>query len=110
MITVEYACTLTVTHPQGDREAIRAEVDRVMQELLLIEQSAVAITNAAISLDLDTSTVIVELVSGGPNFAAAQRTAESSLRAAIHAAGGSTPGWEWTEVGKTLGVEDLQDA
>ncbi len=110
MITIEFQCTLTVTHPTSDREAIREEVDRVMRELILIEQSAVAITNAAISLDLDSLQVVVELVAGGGTFQVAQRTAESSLRAAIHAAGGSTPGWEWTELDKRLNVEALEHA
>ena len=111
MIHFEYSLTLAVRSPDENEEQILAEVDRVMQELLILEELDAGVTDAAVSLDLAARQVVIELTVRGDSFEDAQRNADSSIRCAIHAAGGGTPNWTdgWKIVQKEQRV-DLEHA
>lgn len=67
--------------------------DRLMVELVNLVESGCGITDPALSIDADTCTAVVELVAQADSFDDAAALADSSVRAAAHAAGWSTAGW-----------------
>ncbi|NLG22241.1 MAG: hypothetical protein GX555_12525 [Actinomycetales bacterium] len=76
------------------REELRLHVDAVMDQLLVLEEAAGAVVHSgAVSLDLGSSKVTIELVGVGETFDEAQAAADGAVRTAIHVAGGHTPGW-----------------
>jgi hypothetical protein len=95
MISIDFVLDLCADNYAEDAE-LRGEVGRIMDQLLALENAGCGISDAAISLDLATSTVSVELVAQGKDFQEAVTRADSSVRAAIHAAGGHTPQWRVT--------------
>jgi tRNA threonylcarbamoyladenosine modification (KEOPS) complex Pcc1 subunit len=66
--------------------------ERVM-EALLKEEASCAIQDSAVSLNLADGLITLELVAEGADTSEAVAVAMSAIRAAIHAAGGSTPDW-----------------
>jgi hypothetical protein len=78
-----------------DRDTLDAHSDAVMDELLILESEQVF--DADMSVDLGRMTVSVSIVAYGDNEAEAAIKADSTIRAAIHAANGSTPGWKYAE-------------
>ena len=72
---------------------IPGDLDRVMSELLALEACTSALTDSAIGLDLAemSAEISVSVEAESPESAIA--LAMSSIRTAIHAAGGSTDGW-----------------
>lgn len=77
----------------SDETTVVAQLDRVMAELLGIEQSGGSIRDAAVSLDLTEATVMIELLSTAADFETASGLAEGALREAIAAADGLQPTW-----------------
>jgi hypothetical protein len=63
-----------------------------MAELLKLEETC-HISDTAVSMEADTSTVQIEVVANGDTFEAADELANSCVRAAIHATGGATLAW-----------------
>lgn len=86
----------------GDAESIAPLAAAVMRELLQLE-GADNVLDTAVSADAARREVTIELVGCGPDPIQALLNGISAMRAAIHAAGGATPGWpdrasEWTIV------------
>jgi hypothetical protein len=72
---------------------IPGDLDRVMSELLALEACTSALTDSAIGLDLAEMSAEISVSVKAESPEAAIALAMSSIRTAIHAAGGSTAGW-----------------
>jgi hypothetical protein len=83
--------TFTVTG-HFDEDGLDAHTDLVMEELLKLEDENVS--DSDISAILAQSEVSVTVVAIAMTFDDAVQLADSTIRAAIHAAGGSTPRWK----------------
>ena len=83
-------------HVAGTHSAKQLEVkgDRVMSALLDIESVDPRITDSAVSLDTANKVMTIGLVVSGTDYEETVAHSLTSIRAAIHAAGGSTPGWD----------------
>lgn len=79
--------------PNGPIEAIPADVDRVMVELLALEACTDGLADSAIGLDLEELSAEISVSVDAESPEAAISTAMGAIRTAIHAAGGSTAGW-----------------
>ena len=75
-----------------DRLQVRG--DRVMSALLDLESADPRITDSAVSLDSESKVMTVGLVVAGVDYEETVAHALTSIRTAIHAAGGSTPDWD----------------
>lgn len=73
-------------------EDLDRHTDRVMDELLKLESAT--ITDADLSAMLSTGIVELSITVAAGDFDEAVECADSCIRAAIHSAGGHTPGWE----------------
>lgn len=71
--------------------------DRLMEELVKLVDSDCGIADPAVSVDLETGTALVELIARADSFDDAAALADSSVRAAAHAAGWTTAGWNVTK-------------
>lgn len=60
----------------------------VMETLVCLEEKGGNVSDAALSVDLETKIVEIELVGHGKDFAAARSAAESAVHSAIHKVGG----------------------
>jgi hypothetical protein len=65
-----------------------------MEALLDLEEADLAIQDPDLAADISTGHVDVQMVVEADDPAAAMVKALATLRAAIHAIGGATPGWE----------------
>lgn len=84
-------CTWRFTIVADDVAEVPAEVDRIMQHLLELEDGQ--LHDAAIGLDLATMSVEISIAVHAESPDQGIVTAMSAIRAAVHAAGGSTPDW-----------------
>lgn len=76
------------------RDELHAHGDRVMDELLNLEQCNDDFTDSSVSTDAAAKTITIDLlVWDVTEPAAAIRRALDIIRPAVHAAGGSTPRW-----------------
>ncbi|MDR0483597.1 MAG: hypothetical protein LBH13_10685 [Cellulomonadaceae bacterium] len=81
-----------VFHVTSDGPAdLEAHLDDVMNELLAIESEQA--DSAGMGIDLSQGIVEIELTAYAENFDDAVAYASSTIRTAIHAAGGYTHGW-----------------
>lgn len=87
-----------VTSPASDSD-LADHVDCVMQELLKLEDCTPELGDAAIGLDSDRGKVEIELTIAVDDLADAVGVGKSAIRAAVHAAGGYTLGWDEKAVG-----------
>lgn len=94
MISIDFSLTLVVGGFDSEDE-LRAELGRVMDELINLQESGCGIEDPAMSLDMSGPLLTIELVAEGSDFTEAQHRADSCARAAIHAAGGATPHWHY---------------
>lgn len=69
-------------------------LDPLMEALLDLEEADEAITDPDLAADLSTGRVDVQMIVEADDPAAAMVKALATLRAAIHAIGDATPGWE----------------
>jgi len=69
-------------------------LDRVTSELAKIDESTPGLLDYAVSSDASDSTAVVEITVVAGDGLEALNGAVSWVRAAFHAAGGQTPGWE----------------
>lgn len=76
-------------------EAFSDSIFRVADELIDLEASNDALLDSSLAATLedDGATVEITLTVRAETFVDAEAQADSALRAAIHAAGGFTPGW-----------------
>jgi hypothetical protein len=75
-------------------ELLQAKGDRVMSALLDLESADLRLADSAVSLDTETMTMTIGLVVDGNDYQETVAHALTSIRTAIHAAGGSTPDWD----------------
>ena len=75
-------------------ELLHAKGDRVMSALLDLESADLRLADSAVSLDTETMTMTIGLVVAGNDYQETVAHALTSIRTAIHAAGGSTPDWD----------------
>lgn len=92
-VDVKWLFTITMADPSDDA-ALDDHVDQMMRQLLTLEDCDPRIADSAVGCNTATGEVEIELTAAGSSPADAMQLAESSLRAAIHAAGGFTPGWD----------------
>lgn len=85
----------------GDRDEATTLLDRLMTELQNLSESGCGVSDPALSADHSTNIVTVEIVAEAADFDGAVALADSSLRAAAHAAGWNTPGWELRQQSKS---------
>ncbi|MGH3266098.1 MAG: hypothetical protein ACRDNS_29360, partial [Trebonia sp.] len=69
-------------------------LDPLMEALLDLEEADAAISDPDIAADVSTGCVDVQMTVDADDPAAAMVKALATLRAAIHAIGDATPGWE----------------
>lgn len=69
-------------------------LDPLMEALLALEEADEAIADPDLAADLGTGHVDVQMVVDADDPAVAMVKALATLRAAIHAIGDATPGWE----------------
>lgn len=79
--------------PSQETAQVPNELDRVMQELLLLEGCTDRLSDSAIGLDLDELVAEISVSVDAPSLDEGISIALGSIRTAIHAAGGSTAGW-----------------
>jgi hypothetical protein len=79
-----------------DAAAFEARVDRLMEALLGIEAAGGAIIDPDVAADLSKCRLDVQMLVEAADPAEAMVKALATLRAAIHAIGDATPGWETT--------------
>ena len=106
MVEIYLTTDLTVTG-YGTVDALESELGRVMEQLVSLSGPGCDVDDPAISLDLGTQTVTVELLVRGEDFDAATRNADIALRTSVHAAGGATPAWEVTKQSQRAELVDL---
>lgn len=69
-------------------------LDQVMNALMALESADKRITDSDFVATLKTGLVCINSSAQGESFDEAAALAMATIRAAIHAAGGFTPGWE----------------
>jgi hypothetical protein len=79
-----------------DLAAFGVHLDPLMEALLSLEAADSAVEDPDLAADLGTGRVDVQITVEAPDPAAAIVKALETLRAAIHAIGGSGSGWETT--------------
>ena len=79
-----------------NRPAFGVHLDPLMEALLRLEAADGAIEDPDLAADLGTGHVDVQLTVEAADPAAAMVKALATLRAAIHAIGGTDSGWETT--------------
>jgi hypothetical protein len=79
-----------------DPAAFGVRLDPLMEALLRLEAADAAIEDPELAADLGTCGLDVQMTVEAEDPAAAMVKALATLRAAIHAVGGATPGWETT--------------
>ncbi len=85
---------LTMTFTVSGATDLDAQTDLVMDELTNLEAGNEALRDSDLSASLRDGQVVIAIVGLGRTFDEAQDVASSAIRAAIHAAGGSTPKWK----------------
>jgi hypothetical protein len=75
-------------------ELLQAKGDRVMSALQDLESADLRLADSAVTLDTETMTMTIGLVVDGNDYQETVAHALTSIRTAIHAAGGSTPDWD----------------
>ena len=89
---VECTWRFTVSSDKSAAELSR-DLDMVMNELLVIEELDPCLSDASLALDNASGTVEIGLRCVSTSTERGTHHIMSAIRAAIHAAGGATPGW-----------------
>lgn len=91
-VIVQMVRSFYVTPLEGESaDDLDGHSDEVLRQLLALE--ADNLTDATVSVDLGAQTVEIEVLANADSFDEAVEVADGAIRAAIHAAGGSTPEW-----------------
>lgn len=92
MTTYAFEATFEVVGP--DAEGLEQAAGQLMDELLALEKAGCGIHSSAVSVDLADRTVEVEVSVDHDDEETARAVSQSCIRAAIHATGGGTAGWD----------------
>jgi hypothetical protein len=76
------------------RNPFEERIDPLMEALLDLEEADTAITDPDLAADVSNGRVDVQMIIEAEDPASAMVKALATLRAAIHAIGDATPGWE----------------
>jgi hypothetical protein len=87
---------VALAHRDGD---LGSAIDAVTDELARTDESTPELLDYAVSSDADDDSAVFELTVGAGDDMEALAAAVSWVRPAIHAAGGTTPGWILDGVG-----------
>jgi hypothetical protein len=101
---------LTRTFSVSGNSDLDAHTDLVMDALVELEECSDALEDADLSAVIAERTVTIAIVGSGATFDEAVAVADSAIRSAIHAAGGSTPVWEAPVFDPTSSAAELVDA
>ncbi|MFB9776025.1 hypothetical protein [Brevibacterium otitidis] len=77
----------------GDTD-LESVFDALADELASLEDATMGLLDSTVSMDANESLIAATVTTEGDTFEAAAQTADSAVRAAVHAAGGATPGWD----------------
>jgi hypothetical protein len=102
----EVTLPLRVSRPAGDG-ALEGEIERVVDELAALDQCKEELLDFAVGLNDDT--VEVEVTVQADDAPTALAIAISCVRAAIHATGGGTPGWDDHKPDESKIVYEIDD-
>lgn len=72
---------------------VEAEAEAIMDSLVDLEQVDYRLSDSAVSVDLASMTLDVELTVSGDDYQDCVQHALAAIRTAIHSADGGTPGW-----------------
>lgn len=92
MTTHTFEAEFEVVGPNA--EELESAAGQLMDQLLALEAAGCGIHSSAVSLDLASGTVEVEVSVDHDDEEAAQAVSQSCIRAAIHATGGHTASWD----------------
>jgi len=91
---MKYGIEIDLRYEAGPHDDPASEVESIVEHLIDLEPCTAGLLDSTVGMDLAARTVKVELTVEAGSAGAALDLAVSYLRTAIHAAGGSTPGWE----------------
>lgn len=78
----------------GSSDDSPSEVEVIVDHLIDLEECTPGLLDSTVGLDMGAQTIEVQITIEADTGGAALDQAVACLRSAIHAAGGSTPGWE----------------
>jgi hypothetical protein len=90
-VTIGVTVTFVVQVLDGRPDGLAAQCDMLMDAL--IDLVGDGIDDPAVSADTSASEATVELLATASDYETAEEKAMASIRTAIHAVGGHTPGW-----------------
>ena len=91
------------------RESCEPRLEPLMDALLDLEGADAAIEDPDIAADVSTGCVDVQMIIEADDPASAMVKAFATLRAAIHAIGDATPGWETSSAVMHVAPADAAD-
>lgn len=106
---VAFCGTATVRdlpHGLDEAEVLGEHFSEVMDHLVDLEEDNPVLHDADLSAQLATGEVQISIVVDNDVFEDAAKLGISTIRCAVHSAGGYTPGWEDTD-GQTWELEDV---
>ena len=93
-MTTTYNVRGVFTVTDMDPKQLEVAADKLMEQLLALENAGCGIHSSAVSADLGASQLEVEVSIDADSKKIALSVAQSCIRAAIHATGGATPEWQ----------------
>jgi hypothetical protein len=90
----------------GVPQSLLDRLEPLMEELLTLEKADSCVEDADLAADVTTGQVDVQMVVEAADAAEAMVKALATLRAAIHAIGDATPGWETANIVMHAGPVD----
>lgn len=96
-IAIQVAWGFHLDPPIDNAEEFHDLGERLMVELLKLEECNGNVFDSTTSTDANAGTILVEVLVTGDEFVATMQMALDVIRTAIHATGGGTPGWPTAE-------------
>lgn len=94
-VTVQGHATVIDAGPDTDEAQLLEEhLDQVVDELMTLEEGDERLSDADLSASLAVGDVELSIVVEAANTDEANQIGAGTIRCAIHAAGGATPGWD----------------
>lgn len=105
---IKYGIQVELRAQTEANDDLAAEVEAIVEHLIDLEDCTPGLRDSTVGLDVAAETVDVDLTIEAKTAGEALDLAVGCLRTAIHAAGGSTPGWEGdsSDVGRISFVID----
>lgn len=91
---MKYGVEIDLRYLTDSTDDPASEVEAVVDHLIELEECTPGLLDSTVGLDMGAQTLDVQITIEADTGGAALDQAVSCLRSAIHAAGGSTPGWE----------------